>query len=367
MSTQNEVKLLKKIEGKNLFNFEVLKNLVPGTLFYNGNKNVKFEIEIFSYSNQTYSHKFFKDFESFSNDPLASYQNNENILWLNITGLNHVDKIRAIGKHFDISELVLEQILTITKHSNYKVNPTYVFNDLQMANLEGEKVKLENISIFFKDNLLLTFQEEKGDVFDSIRDRIINKTGYIRSENSGYLYYSLLDAIVDHYLAVIDYIKYKSELVEENSLTGNDMSLKDLHQLRKYIMILKFNCVPIEKVVELYYKNHDFLKIKNSHFIDNLYEHTKLLNNEVSLQREIISNIHDNYMLYNGNEMNKIMTTLAIFSAVFIPLSFVAGVFGMNFINMPGLSNPNGFYYFLLGCFLSTIVMVGFFKHKKWF
>jgi len=358
-------------KGKNDSNLKLdlssISNLVPGTLVYNGKKPDTFKIELYSYNEKKYELKTFKTVEDFIQYYKKHLKSSNQTVWMNVTGINHISEIQKIGDYFDISDFVLEQIVNITKHSSFKSEANYIFNDLQMVYLKDNEIEIENFSIFNNEDIVITFQERDGDVFDAIRDRIKTKQGYIRNKKSAYLYYCLLDVLVDNYLNVLDVIRQEVELAEASIINEEDISIKEIHKLRKYIMMFKLNCTPIDHVVKYFSKNESLLELDDKQFMDILQEHTTLLTDEVMQLKELVNVLFENYMLNNGNEMNKVMTTLTIFSAIFIPLSFLAGVFGMNFKHMPGMDSPFGFYYFIAGCLLTAVFMIGFFKVKKWF
>ncbi|MDA3845289.1 MAG: magnesium and cobalt transport protein CorA, partial [Vallitaleaceae bacterium] len=215
---------------------------------------------------------------------------------------------------------------------------------------------------------IITFQEKKGDVFHSIRERIQLNQGKVRSLSNDYLYYILLDALVDNYLDVLELMKRNINMLEENIINEDQLDIKDIHNLRKTLLFLRITTTPFEKFIGAQREKKDptFLSI-DPIYIENLYDHVKESANEVVLQKEMVDALFENYMFNNSNDMNKIMTTLTIFSAIFIPLTLLAGIFGMNFQHMPGLSNPNGFYVFLITGGVLMISMIGFFKAKKWF
>lgn len=349
------------------FDLRGIHNLVPGTLIYNGKKNDDFKIELYIYNSKKYVIKTFDDVESFIVYSEKHLDTDHQTVWMNVTGINHVDQIDKIGDYYKISDFVLEQIVNISKHSSFKNEADYIFNDLQMVYMIEDAVEVENFSIFSNKDIVITFQERGGDVFDDIRNRIIKKEGYIRDKDNDYLYYCLLDVLVDNYLNVLEVIRNEVEEVEINLINEKDISIKEIHQLRKYIMMLKLNCKPIDKVVKHFIKADSLTESKEVEFMAILEQHTNRLIEEVNQLSELVNVLFENYMLNNGNEMNKVMTTLTIFSAVFIPLSFLAGVFGMNFKSMPALDNPFGFYYFMGGCLITALVMAGIFKFKKWY
>jgi magnesium transporter len=343
------------------------KNMIPGTLVYRGNTIQPFHIECYDYDSD------YLDFEEFdkTEDFIKTYstaEKTDRVKWINITGLNNVEEIRLFSKYFGISDLQLEQVLYISNHSFNEYNNQYIFNDIQMVYANQQNVILcENISIYKVENIIITFQEKKGNIFNAVRMRLANNEGVIRKEKADYLYYSLLDAITDFYLVVLEIIGNQIELLEEKVVNLEKLDVKNIHEVKKKLMILKLSAIPIEKMVGAFIENEKLLKIDNREYLLNLHGHIKEVVNEIGLQKEYIDALFENYVLNNSDEMNSTMTTLTIFSAIFIPLSFLAGVFGMNFTQIPGLDNPHAFTYFLIGCGCTTVLMLTFFKIKKWF
>lgn len=341
-------------------------NLIPGSLVYKGLEREAFNIERLEYSEDTLvcTH-YTKCNDALYND--IDECNKEHIQWLNVTGISNTVEIGKIGKLFNIDNMILEQVLDVSKHSIYKVNEEYLFNDFQMIYLKDGRITDETISIFLKDNILITFQEQAGDVFESMRTRINNNEGYIRTKNSVYSYFCILDAMVDHYINVLDQMKTDVEKLELRLMENESLDNKELHILRKEILIIRLSAAPIEKMIQEVMLLSNVSVKEQMEYFDSLSQHLKHALNEIALIKESVDNLFDNYMMTNANDMNQVMTTLTIFSAIFIPLSFVAGVFGMNFEMLPGINNPHAFIYFLFGCGLTSVIMLVIFKLKKWF
>jgi magnesium transporter len=258
-------------------------------------------------------------------------------------------------------------MLNISKHSFYKVTDEYIYNDIQMIQTSDGEFIYENISLYIYGNTVLTFQERKGDVFDSVRERIQNNSGDIRMMGVEYTYFCLLDAIVDHYIYSLENMlsgieKMEFELMENQSLDSNE-----LHRYRKQIILISMSANTLDKLLLDLLKLEEEGFLKSKEYFESLSQHVRMTINEVNVQKESIDGLYDNYMINNSNNMNHIMTILTIFSAIFIPLSFLAGVFGMNFKNFPGLDNVNGIYYFIIGCLVTAGLMIFYFKKKKWF
>lgn len=341
-------------------------NLIPGTLVYKGGKKDEFTIEKIEYSANGFEQKTYGSLDHVFVDDIKASKDNS-VKWINVTGINNIEEIRKIGRFFDIDNLLLEQILDISKHSLYKVSDKTIFNHLQMIYLNNGVIVNETLCVYLVDNIIMTFQERKGDVFESIRQRLINNEGHIRSENANYTYFSFLDAIVDHYINVLEDMKSSIEIMELKLMEDQQLDNKELHLLRKHILIMRLSAAPIDKLVQeiLLIETSSFVKQKV--YFESLSQHLKLTMHEVSVLKESVDSLYENYMMTNANDMNQIMTILTIFSAIFIPLSFVAGVFGMNFSVIPGLNNPLAFIYFLVGCGATALGMLLVFKLKKWF
>lgn len=354
-------------ESRQITGMERFVNLIPGTLVYKGVKSEPFEIECISFDAEVCETKEFRTSEDLKENLGSLKKSTGMIYWINITGINHVEEIKRIGAFFEIDMLVLEQILNINKHNMYKISEGYILNSLQMIYLKLELMVSENISIYMKGNVILTFQEKKGDVFDSVRHRIVNSLGSIRENGVEYAYFCLLDALVDNYINVLEKTREDMDIMEEEMVESGSIDGKFLHGLRKKIMMLRLSSGAVEKMVNELLRDHDFNRGSYAAYMESLASNARMALNESSLQKETADGLFDNYMVNNSNDMNKIMTTLTIFSAVFIPLSFLAGVFGMNFEYIPGLSNSLGFYYFIASCIAVSLGMISVFKILKWF
>ncbi len=176
-----------------------------------------------------------------------------------------------------------------------------------------------------------------------------------------------MDALIDNYLHVLEHLRVDIEYMEETVTNLEVLAVASIHNVRKQLMLIKFSTNPIEKLIQQLVLDEKVLGSANKDYLESLSDHIKEVQSELLVQKETVAGLFENYMLNNSNDMNSIMTTLTIFSAIFIPLSFIAGVFGMNFEVMPGLSNSMGFYYFIGGCLISAASMIAFFKVKKWF
>lgn len=346
-------------------NVKRMMNSTPGMLFYGGNKSEPFAIEWIQYNQGTSRVKEFVDFEKFC----QAYDSLETdwVNWINVTGINNVEEMKQIKEFGRIPNTIMEQILDVTLHSSYKVTDQYFFNDLQVVSIKNKKIDYENICIYKSDQFIITFQERRSDIFDGLRERICSDRGIIRKYGLAYLYFSMLDAITDGYLDVLENTKYNIEILEENIIHLQSVKINQMHFIRKIMVRIKACANPLEALVNQIRMQPALLPIEPEGYLESLHNNLKRVLSEAHLQHETVNGIFEIYMMNNANDMNKVMTILTVFSAIFIPLSFLAGVFGMNFKEMPLIDNPYGFYYFVAGCLTAATGMILFFKWKKWF
>ncbi len=340
----------------------------PGLLAYSGKfVNEPFHGEIITYDRDYYDKVSFSTLGEVM-EALTEHKETQQIMWINLSGLANTRNIEQIGHFLNIPELFLEDMVHISKHSKYNIGHHIIFNVLQMIYMRGEKVAHENVSIVFKERLILTIQETEGDVFDGVRHRIEQHKGFVRDMSTDYLYYSLVDTVIDHYIEVVQYLTLRTDDLEEVIVDGETIDLNDIYRIKKQLLNLKTSLFPITNLVNDI-KNGSVESITSEvyPFLGDLEEHIQQVSGDVGNMREMINHLFETNMLNVSNDMNEVMTTLTIFSAIFIPLSFLAGVFGMNFKYMPGMDSPYGFYIFIGICFIVAVSMIGFFKKNKWF
>lgn len=346
-----------------------IKNLVPGTLIYKGQARTTFKLNIYLYDSQTVEVKNFSKVSQLIGWLTSEAIDIKNkVLWVDVIGINHTEEIELIGHHFNLDNLLLEQVIGITKYSSFEHNEHYIFADLQMITKSEKAINNDNISIYVRDNLVLSFSENPSIVFKPISERVVDNIGSVRQRSSYYLFYALLDGLVDNYLDVMAFVKHDILILEEKIVNEEQLDIRNIHANRKRLLHFKLAFSAFHQLVDLMRDDvrFQFTEKRVAH-VSNLQNHLNELSNELLLQQETINVLYENHMLNNSNDMNSIMTTLTLFSAIFIPLSFLTGIFGMNFAQIPGMNEPNAFFFFLIGCGVMAISMLTFFKVKKWF
>ncbi len=341
------------------------KGLPPGSLVYIGDKKQeKPDISILDYNS-----KDFKEIKYKKVEDCFSFKNKRSVTWVNIDGINDTDIISKIGKNFDIHSLVLEDILNTDQRPKLEDYDNYIFIVLKMLHLdENNNITIEQISFILTRNMVISFQEMKGDVFDSIRERIRNNKGRIRKMGADYLLYSLIDSIVDNYFLILEKISEKIETIEEE-LIENPIpeTLQEIYRLKREMIFLRKSIWPLREVISGLMREESRLIRKTTNiFLRDLYDHTIQVIDTVESFRDMISGMLDIYMSSVSNKMNEVMKVLTIFAAIFIPLTFIAGVYGMNFTVMPELTWVWGYPMALFIMISVACIMLVYFKRKKW-
>lgn len=345
-----------------------MKNLftVPGTLNYTGDiKSEKARIEAIVYDNKSLSREQYESIENVNieKDPGS-------VIWINITGIGDKDTVEETGGKFNIHPLILEDILNVGQRPKLETGEGSIFAVMKMVSINEEKtIEFEQVSFYLENNLLITFQEIEGDVFDIVRSRIEENRGIIRRMKAAYLFYCLTDVLTDNYFTILEDIDQRIE-ESEDTITEDisQASIDDIYILKRNTVNLKKYIWPLREIAQLMRRNESGLFSGDlMPYLNDLYDHTVQLINTVENMKEQISALRDIYLTYQSNRMNEIMKVLTIIATIFIPLTFLAGIYGMNFEFMPELSYRWA-YPAVWG--IMTIVgggMIVYFRKKKWF
>jgi magnesium transporter len=344
------------------------KNSSPGTLSYRGKKLSKVtSIELIKYNKEIHEKLDFKNIT----DVLGHLDSNV-ISWININGLNNLSQIEKLGNHFNIHPLTLEDILNTMHRPKIDEFDNYLFLVFRMIYFkeDGELI-YEHVSMVVGQNFVITFQESDGDIFNDLRERISNGKGRIRNQKSDYLMYAILDAIVDNYITVIEAFGDKIEDLEEHifeSDSNSNVTPNYIQELKKEMLKMRRSIFPFREVVKSLEKMDSvIIDASTQRFIRDLYDHIVNVSESLELYREMIWSLMDMHMTLISNKMNEVMKVLTIIATIFIPLTFLAGIYGMNFENIPELHYENG-YYILWGVMaIIFIMMLIYFRRKKWF
>jgi magnesium transporter len=347
--------------------------LPPGTLVYVGEKKAeKVKITVIDYSEDRCEKKVFRKIED-----VFPYRGSPSVTWINIDGLHVVDIIEKTGAHFDIHPLVMEDILNTNQRPKVEDHEDYIFLSFRMTIYdEGSgEVKQEQVSLVLGPDYVISFQEKEGDVFDAIRGRIMTGKGRIRRMGADYLAYSLLDAVVDGYFGVIEKLGDRIETLEEELIEDpGPGTLQTIHDLKREVLYLRKSIWPLREVVSHLEKSESTLIADSTDpYLRDVYDHTIQVIDALETYRDLLSGMVDLYLSSVSNRMNEVMKVLTIIATIFIPLTFIAGIYGMNFdpdsspYNMPELAWYWGYPLTMFAMLVVALLMVLYFRRKNWF
>lgn len=298
------------------------------------------------------------------------------VTWININGIHDVDIIREFGEHFELHDLVLEDIANAGQRPKIESTDKHTFLILKMLYNRPSDGQLhsEQVSIIFGKNFVISFQEQEGDVFEPVRERIRKTVPRVRFLGTDYLAYALIDAIVDNYFLVLEDIGDRIEPLEDKLiLDPRPSDLEQIYDLKRKILDMRKRVWPLREVVSGFERLeasvlHDFTRP----YVRDLYEHVVQVIDTVETARDMVTGLLDIYLSSISNKMNEVMKVLTIIATIFIPLSFLAGIYGMNFnsetspFNMPELSWRFGYPFFWLLALLIGGGLFIFFRRKRW-
>ena len=357
---------MKKAAKKRTQNYKKHVGQIPGALVYTGEKTEnKLQIQSFDYDKDTVEETILQHIED-----AVPYKDTDSVTWININGLHYVEEIQRVGEQYGLHPLVLEDIVNTSQRPKIDEYEGYLFVVLKMLYYDkDENITIEQVSLVLGKNYVLTFQEAKGDVFDTIRDRLRHGKGRIRTLKSDYLLYTLIDAVVDHYFSIVETLGNKIEDLETDLFAGQTKENINIEvqQLKREILKVRRAIFPLREVINRIEKiEHPLIYKRTIAYFRDIYDHLIQVSENIDIYREMIWSLMDMYMTTISNKMNEVMKLLTIIATIFIPLTFIAGIYGMNFDNIPELHYKYS-YHFLWGIMIVIFVgMLFYFKRKKW-
>jgi len=339
-----------------------------GTLYHTGHQKTESPvITVFGYDENRF---FYRDVKSLHE--CEQFKEQFKVLWINIDGLHEVQIIEEAGQLFGIHPLTLEDIPHTVQRPKIEEFDGYLFLVLKALELDAASgdVAEEQISMVIGSNFVLSFQEKPGDMFDATRDRIRNEGTAVRRKGADYLAYTLIDAVVDHYFTILEHFESRIEELDTNLLEaeGHDM-FQAMYSLKKDLIHLRKSIWPLREIINsLSREQYRTLDGASIHpFFRDVYDNIILIIESVESYRDIVIGMHDTWLAVVNNRMNEIMKVLTIIATVFMPLSFIAGVYGMNFRYMPELEWHWGYFSVLGGMAVIFAGMMRYFHTKRWF
>ena len=340
--------------------------LPPGTLIHIGEKKTeKVRIRIIDYDEVQFEEKEAKTVEE-----CFPFKEKPTVTWINIDGIHQADIIEKLGNYFGLHPLLLEDILNTEQRPKIEDFGDYVFVVLKMLyyNSDENRIQAEQVSLVLGSNFVISFQEREGDLFDPIRERIRKGKGRIRKAGADYLTYALLDTIVDNYFIILEEFGDKIEDTETELATNpNPEILQTIRKTKKELLFLRKSVWPLREVVSRLEKAESPLIHESTVvYLRDVYDHTIQVIDTVESFRDMVSGMLDVYLSSISNKMNEVMKVLTIFAAIFIPLTFIAGIYGMNFEFMPELRWQWGYPAILVVMASIATALLVYFKRKKW-
>ena len=344
----------------------VKRGLQPGALVHIGEKKVEeVSVNVIDYDVEHCEDRTLTDV-----DETEQYLDKSTVTWINIVGLHSIEFIQKLGKHFGIHRLVLEDVLNTDLRPELDDYEDYLFISLKMLYIEEKTSELlaEQVSLILCPNTVICFQEIEGDAFEAVRERIRHSTGRIRRAGPDYLAYALVDAIVDHYFIVLEevgdmIIRLEDELMNNPTST----TLRKIYAVKREMVMLRKYIWPLRELVLKFQMSESQLIQKGTKiYIKDLYSHAVHITDTLESYRDMISDMLDTYLSLSSNKMNEVMKILTIMASIFIPLTFVAGIYGMNFEDMPELHHRWGYPAAITVMVLIAVGMVYYFRKKKW-
>ena len=345
---------------------EESKGLAPGSLVFIGNQKVEtVRLRVIDYDQTELKEDALRDIAE-----AAEFKRTKTVTWINVDGLHDLEVMKAIGTAFDLHPLTLEDILNTGQRPKLEEFDNCLFLVLKMLRYDQEKhiVISEQLSMVLGETFLITFQEKPGDVFEPVRERIRKRKGRIRISGIDYLAYALLDTVVDNYIYVIERLGEQIEDIEEQILaTPEPAVMENINTFKREMNFLRKSIRPAkEAIIQLSKLDSELINDQTMPFLKDLQDLITQAVEAIDTYRDMLS---DQLNLYNSaisNRMNDVMKVLTIFAAIFIPLTFIAGIYGTNFDYLPELHFKYSYFIFWGVMIVVAVSMLAFFRRKGW-
>ena len=347
------------------------KRLQPYNLEYTGiHKKTDSEMQLFVYDDSNLS-----EYEDFNVSDLGKCIDIKKNNWLNIHGLNDLDFLKSISDYFEIDNFLLADILNTTRRTKIEEQQDILFFNIKslLPTEDSDNISSEQISFLIKEGILISFQEKRSDFFTHIRERIRTHSGIVRTKKADYLLYILLDAIMENFYITIENEENKIEgLIDLTKESADPIILEKIEKHRDNFNFLKRSIIPLrDSLYDIKSIKDDnvfnVIEAENFTFFARLHQKSLELLEQIESDMGSLESASNFFFSAQTHKMNEIMKTLTIVSAIFIPLTFIVGVYGMNFDHMPELRYENGYYTVVAGMVLIVFGMIYYFKRRRWF
>ena len=351
--------------------YKKARKVQPNQLEYTGkHKRYESEMQLFVYDENAVT-----EYKNITLPELKQQIDFTKYNWLNLHGLNDIDLVKGIGDFFQIDSFLLSDILNTTRRTKLEETSSSLFFNIKsiLPTENSDNISVEQISFLLKEGVLISFQEKRSDFFTHIRERIRTKSGIVRSKQSDYLLYLLLEAVIENfYITIEDEEDKVEELLALAKASADPKILIRIEKHRDNFNFLKRSIIPLrDSLMGIKSLKEDaicdVIEMDSFVYFSRLHQKGLELLEQIESDMEILESASNFFFSSQGHKMNQIMKTLTIISSIFIPLTFIVGVYGMNFEYMPELQYKNGYYIIIGIMFLIVLGMIAYFKKIKWF
>jgi magnesium transporter len=341
--------------------------LAPGTLIHVGEKKIeKPELTIINYGPDK-----MERLDDVSVAECAAFRETESVSWINLYGLHDIELVDRLGKTFQVHQLALEDVLNTSHRPKFEMYEDAALIILKMLTFDETEnsINSEQFSFVLGPRYIISFQERHGDVFNGVRERLQRKSGRIRSRGPDYLTYALIDSVVDNYFHILEKIGDHLEALEQDLIIEPTQDcLNRIYHLKNQLLALRKSIWPLREVIaEMQKEETDLIDPSTHVFLRDLYDHSIQVVDTVEIFRDTVSGLLDLYMSSVSNRMNEVMKVLTIMASIFIPLTFIAGIYGMNFEYMPELKWRWAYPAVWMVMGGVVVGMIIYFRKKRWF
>jgi magnesium transporter len=341
--------------------------LPPGSIVFFGEKKVEKVIITLT----EYDEKECDKYEIKSVEEIDPFTDTPQVTWVSVCGLHETEFLKQVGEKFKVHPLVLEDILNTDTRPKIEVTDDYLFIVMKLLtyNAEQKILETEQVSFILGRTFLFSFSEKADEIFNPVKERIVNQLGKMRKRGSDFLLYALMDVVVDNYFLALEKIEERIELLDDEVINNTDKSqVESIYHLRNLLLKIRRLIWPSREIVnQLIKDDSDLLDDSIEPYLRDLYDHTIHINETIEQQREITNGLMEIYLSMMSNRMNEVMKVLTVIATIFIPLTFIVGIYGMNFPNMPEMKWPWAYFALWVVMIGLSVLMLYFFKKKKWF
>ncbi|MCK0145873.1 magnesium/cobalt transporter CorA [Arenibacter sp. F26102] len=342
----------------------------PGTVTYLGNRGgVKSIVNIMEYNKDDIKISTIDVYQPSNLNKIIDHKVSLSTSWINIIGISDEKFIENLGNSLSLNPLTTEDVVNTHQRPKVDEYDHYIFGSFKMLYVnENSELVTEHLAMVLMENTVLVFQELQEDVFNSVRERAKQKTGRIRTKNADYLFFALLDAVIDNYFVVLENVNQKIDYLEEEIYDNpSPNTAHAIQDLKKEILRIRRYIYPVKELIsKLIDTDHVLISDDTKIFLRDTMDHCTEINESLNIFREMSMSLMEMYMSNMSNKMNEVMKVLTIMASIFIPLTFIVGVYGMNFEHIPELKYPNGYFYVWGLMIVIFIGMLFYFKNKRW-